>query len=180
MLRFFRSFGPAMRFLVVFIFSSFGLTSIYSAYLSSLENQVDYFTNLAARGATALLNYLGLSTHYVLLPQANNVWIYQGDKALVSVIEGCNGVSVGILFLAFMFAFAGKWRVLIVFTALSLLLIWLVNIARIAWLAWVVMENGLETFYWQKSIFTASIYAFVLLLWLLWIRIISKSQLQNS
>lgn len=180
MLQFFRSFGPALRFLGVFIFSSFGLTSIYSAYLSSLENKVDFFTHHSAKGAAFVLNYFGLSAHYVLKPESNNVWIYHVDKALVSVIEGCNGVSVGILFLSFVFAFAGRWKALIVFTVLSLLLIWFVNITRIAWLAWVMVDNGLESFKWQKSLFTASIYAFVLLLWLIWIRIISKGQLQNS
>lgn len=180
MLQGFRSFGPALRFLGIFMLSSFGLTAIYSAYLSSLQNQVDYFTFQAAKGATALLNYFGLETHFVLRPVSNEAWIYQGEKALVSVIEGCNGVSIAILFLSFLLAFSGKWRKLAWFAGISLVFIWLVNITRIAWLAWVIMENGIVAFNWQKSVFNASIYAFVLLLWILWIRIITYGRLQNS
>ena len=55
-------------------------------------------------------------------------------KYIARVIEGCNSVSIIILFLAFIVAFKGSLKNTIIFGVVGAMIIYIVNILRIAFL----------------------------------------------
>jgi exosortase family protein XrtF len=171
--------NPALRFVLVFVLVNLLLTGIYSLYLITAEGRVDFFTALAGNAAVSLLDLLGLDAFSELHAENNSVWIYLNNIAVVQVIEGCNGIAVAILFVAFNLAFKGILKQSALYSVVFLITIWVVNVFRIGWLAYVIQGNGYEAFSWHKSIFTASIYIYVLMLWLLWVRIVGKKTTSN-
>jgi len=86
------------------------------------------------------------------------------------VIEGCNGLSVMILFLAFVLAF-GPWSSRKgKFVVWGLLAIHAFNVIRVAVLALIIHHSDGSWYSVQKNLFTGSIYLLVLVLWVLWTR----------
>jgi exosortase family protein XrtF len=171
---FFQTFRPALRFLGVFFLVYVIAVSVYSFYLATLSGQVDIFTKGAASAAIWLLNTLNFQAIGINHPETNSVWIYMVDKPVVRVIEGCNGVSVIILLMAFVLAFKGSKFNYLWFLPTSFVSIWTFNAIRISWLAIVVNQGGISSFDLNKSIFNGSIYFLVFISWLGWIRLNSK------
>ncbi len=169
-----QTFKPALRFLGVFLFVYVVLVGVYSIYLNNLSEQVDLFTKGAASAAIWLLGAFNFQVMGIHHPDTNSVWIYIIDKPVVRVIEGCNGVSVIILMLAFILAFKGSNANYFWFIPTTLASVWIFNVVRIAWLALVVNDGNGSSFDLYKSIFNGSIYLFVFLFWLWWIRLNSK------
>lgn len=90
--------------------------------------------------------------------------------ARVKVIEGCNGLSVMILFVAFILGFPGSWKQKAWFIPAGLLAIHLFNISRVAILCWAVYSYGETGYPIYKEMFTASIYVLVMVLWYVWVQ----------
>jgi exosortase family protein XrtF len=137
---------------------------------------VDFFTSLASRQAAMLLSWLGYDVSLSSTISANSYTLFLNNSATVRVIEGCNSIAVILLFMAFIFSFKGKLINYLWFLPIGMGLLWLTNLGRIAWLAHELYWQGKEAFYWQKSLFSASIYAIVLLLWLFWVRLVSRQK----
>jgi exosortase family protein XrtF len=161
-----------LRFLLFYVLG----TILYQLYLGSLTNAVDVFTSAAAGQSATVLRWFGYSVDCMATISANEFTLFLDGAATVRVIEGCNSVAVILLFIAFVFGFKGKFSHYLWFLPLGIGLLWFINLGRIAWLAHGLYLQGAEAFYWQKSVFSASIYAFVCLLWLFWIRLTAKSK----
>ena len=86
------------------------------------------------------------------------------------MVEGCNAISVIILFLAFIFAFY-KGGKTFVFAGVGVLILHLMNILRIAAINIVAIELSAEDFKIAHDyFFPAIIYGTVVVLWLVWIK----------
>ena len=90
-------------------------------------------------------------------------------KYVARVVEGCNSVSVIILFVAFMVAFAGRLKPTFFYTLAGGVLIYAVNIIRIA-----ILSIGLYNYPWRReilhtAIFPLIIYGMVFILWMFWV-----------
>ena len=77
------------------------LTVIYKVYLSKSDGRQfypDYITNLTARQSAVLLNSIGYES--VVLPHNKeaSMKLVVRHKFVARVVEGCNAVSVIILF----------------------------------------------------------------------------------
>jgi exosortase family protein XrtF len=120
----------------------------------------------AAMGLRAV-GYTAVSEHS---PGLKEERILIDSIAKVKVIEGCNGLSVMILFLAFVFAF-GPWSSRKgKFVVWGLLAIHAFNVIRVAVLALIIHHSDGSWYSVQKNLFTGSIYLLVLMLWVLWTR----------
>jgi len=91
------------------------------------------------------------------------------DVYVSRVVEGCNALSVIILFAAFVVAFSGKWKHTIGFIIVGSLLIHILNVLRIALLS-------LALFYYPEQepllhgvVFPLFIYGVVFGLWVIWV-----------
>lgn len=152
----------------------------YLQFSTGTEYFPDYFTNLVAQQTEILLNNFGYKT--VMIPHSNepSIKIIVNDKYLARIIEGCNSLSVIILFASFIIAFSRKLKVAILYAFSGAVIIYVVNLFRI-----VVLSIGLYHYPEKEHIlhtvvFPAIIYGIVFLLWLIWVNGFSKKKKKNE
>lgn len=150
------------------------MVGLYSSYLNSNQEKEILFacapiTEIVANHTVDLVEVFGyaavveqhqdeLSMKFLL----NNVYVAR-------VIEGCNSISVIILFLAFIIAFAGKFITTIIFGIVGSVLIYATNIFRMAILAITILEYPKHQELMHNLVFPAIIYGMVFLLWVIWV-----------
>ena len=96
--------------------------------------------------------------------------IFDNGRWILNIIEGCNSVSILILFLAFVWAFPAPWKERLLFSVAGSALIWITNLLRL----WVLGLVYAYRFAWfdpmHRVFFPAVIYGMVVLLWIIWMR----------
>jgi exosortase family protein XrtF len=166
---------PIILFLARFFVSYFLFLGIYSFYLKNNQiNKVDFFscapiTKSVANQASKMMNFFGYHTKIEQHPTELSIKVLVSNNYVARVIEGCNSVSVIILFLAFIIAFKGNLIQTILFGIFGSILIYVVNLVRIG-----ILSIGLHKYPGQEKllhdlIFPAIVYGMVLLLWIVWV-----------
>lgn len=163
-----------ITFLVVYAILTFG----YHFYLNLSDGSKfypDYVTNLVANQTNALLNGIGYDATVLPHPDEPSIKIVINGKYVARVIEGCNAISIIILFLSFIVAFAGKVRTTFFYCLSGSIIIYAFNLIRI-----VVLSVGLYHYPWRKEIlhtviFPMLIYGTVFILWMIWVNRFSKN-----
>jgi exosortase family protein XrtF len=166
----YRQFRHIINFLLIFMLTFFVFSAIYDLYLNRYEDKTDGMSSFVGKQAAGLLNALGFDAFAADIDTEKSTHVGIDGFARVKVIEGCNGLSVMILFLAFLLAFPGKLKNKAWFIPAGLLLIHLFNVSRVAILGWAVYRFGEAGYPIYKEMFTASIYLLVLVLWYLWVQ----------
>ena len=171
-----REFRPTILFLLKFGLI-FGLGSmLYSTWVNGYNKQdppsVDPATELVGQQTYKVIRGLGYPVHLWHPISGKTVGIYlEGfEDDSIGVFEGCNGVNIMILFMAFVVAFGGKWQRMLWFIPSGVVAIHLFNLLRLASLT--IMASLSQSFFhfFHKYAFTGVIYLFVLLLWVLWVK----------
>jgi exosortase family protein XrtF len=85
------------------------------------------------------------------------------------VIEGCNSISIIILFIAFIVAFRGGIKETIIFGAIGSIIIYGVNIVRISFLTVMIYEYQHYQDVLHNIVFPLIIYGTTFLLWIVWV-----------
>ena len=168
----FVKYKSVIKFILTFLLVYIGLSVVYKIYLNaSINSQYypDYVTNLVAYQSEALLNTIGYDAKVIKHPDEPSMKLLFEGKYIARIIEGCNAISVIILFMAFVIAFSGKLKTTILFLLSGSVLIYVVNLVRI-----VILAYGLYHYPWRSEIlhsviFPAIIYGIVFLLWMLWV-----------
>lgn len=166
-------YRSVVRFVVLFMGSYLVMSLIYGWYLEWSKGGAfspDYITELVSRQTTALLDTLGYDAQIVpdqALPSMN---LYLEGVYLARIIEGCNAISVIILFASFVVAFAQKWKKTLLFLLGGSVLIYSVNVIRIAVLSIALYHYPEKEHFLHGVVFPAMIYGMVFLLWMAWIR----------
>lgn len=159
------------------------LTFAYSLYLNLSDGAKyypDYITHLVALQTEALLNGIGYNSEVLPHPNEPSMKIIMEGKYIARVIEGCNAISIIILFLSFIVAFAGEVKKTLVYCFAGSIIVYAFNLIRI-----VVLSVGLYHYPWRKEIlhsiiFPLLIYGTVFLLWMFWVNRFSKTIKQNA
>src|SRR5690606_37654627 len=106
-----------------------GLYQLFVSRYDASASEVDPITTAVADQSAWLLRSFGADAETAVHPtQACVKLIYEG-LFVARIIEGCNAVSVMVLFAAFVIAFAGKLRHTILFIIGGCVGIYLLNIA---------------------------------------------------
>lgn len=158
------------------------LSIMYKFYLDYSEGSKyypDYITNLTARQSQSLLETIGYSTVIEEHPDEPSMKLIINNKYVARVIEGCNSISVIILFISFIIAFSGRWKSTIIYLLVGSVLIYVVNLIRI-----VILSIGLFHYPWRREIlhsiiFPLIIYGMVFLLWMFWVNRFASLTKQN-
>lgn len=185
-----KEFRPALFFLIRFVGIYMITTVMYGAFVKHSQPYPDAITRWVTTQSVWLLNIpygpvaskerLGyttdaLSTEHPWSGVGAAISLYTGNgEAMVSVYEGCNGFVVAVLFVAFLVAFRGPLKAMIVYGIVGVGLIHVANLGRIFALAVVALRYPSALFFAHKYVFTGVIYAFVLVLWYFWIAKWSK------
>ena len=161
-----------LLFLVKFIFSYLVLTIIYQYYLNQFDiknNEVDGFTKLVSTQVEQLLLLFNGDAHIELHPSQPCYKFFYNGKYVSRIIEGCNALSVIILFISFVIAFSGKLKNTIYFIISGSIIIHVLNITRIALLMVAFYNFPEANFILHDILFPLVIYGVVFILWIIWV-----------
>ncbi len=155
-----------LRFVVVYVILLLG----YQFYLNETINSgLDPFSRWVALQVKYVQEMLGYkSLLYDDIPNLQ-MWFYVVNDYVSRMVEGCNAISVMILFLAFIFAFY-KGSKTFIFAAIGLVFLHVMNVLRIVGLNIVIYEYPEYQKMFHDYVFPAVIYGSVVVLWLVWIK----------
>ncbi len=162
-------------FLLRFFVSYFLLTGVYQLYIQrsqqkSPEYQCCGITNLVSKQVESVGNFLGFNIVTKQNPDELSQQIFLDDQVVAQIVEGCNAVSVIILYIAFIIAFKGSFRNTILFVIIGSFLIYALNILRIVLISWGLYKYPQYGDLLHQILFPAIIYGFTLLLWIIWVK----------
>lgn len=176
-------YKSVVKFILTFLTVYVVLTIGYKVYLDFSDGSKyypDYLTNLVAKQSESLINTLGYDAKIVPHPDEPSMKLLVNSKFVARVVEGCNSISVIILFISFIIAFAGKFKATFIYILSGSVLIYVVNLIRIA-----ILSIGLYNYPWREDIlhtviFPMIIYGMVFLLWMFWVNRFSKKKQQHA
>ena len=164
-----KEFKPSILFLSKFLGIYLAGNIVYGLWIASFNRQADSVTSAVTMQTSAVLNACGENTEVIDSDRGPTVWLEREDKIVLNVYEGCNGINVMIVFVAFIVAYGGSVKATLWFVPLGLIIIHLFNLIRIA-LLYVVAQHYQSYFYYvHKYIFTGILYLIVFALWTLWV-----------
>ncbi|PQJ31008.1 exosortase family protein XrtF [Nonlabens arenilitoris] len=168
-----RTYIPVFKFVATFGIIYIVLSLIYYLYLQQDYNSSNYpdpVTSQVSFQTQQLLIALGYDAQISNVPHHPSVYMYLDKTVVYRVIEGCNAISVMILFVAFVLAFAKAWKKTVLFIITGVIFIYLVNLSRLVALAVIKYKYPQYDHISHDILFPAVIYGSVILLWLLWIK----------
>ncbi|MCY1490035.1 Transmembrane exosortase [compost metagenome] len=170
---YFVQYRPFFIFLLKFFVTYGVLTFFYQLYLNSFDAarfETDGFTKFVATQTNDGLLLFGQDAYTLPHPSQPSVKLFLNEKFIARVVEGCNAMSVMILFVAFVIAFKGKWKHTVLFVLAGILIIHVLNILRIALLAIALYHYPQYEHVLHGVIFPLFIYGVVFGLWVLWVQ----------
>jgi exosortase family protein XrtF len=163
---------PFFIFLLKFGLSYLLLSVLYWLYLGQFDAaklEPDGMTTIVAKQAVAVGRLMGADASIVPHPREASYRYLMNGKSVMRIVEGCNAVSVMILFVAFVVAFTSTLKRTSIFIFTGVAIIHILNIIRVALL-------GFGFYYYPEYkellhdiIFPLFIYGVVFILWILWV-----------
>jgi exosortase family protein XrtF len=175
--KYFIIYKPFLVFLGKFLLTYLLLTLVYKSYLSQYDVQqfeVDSFTQIVANQTRDLMLLFNCDASIAPNIKESAVNIYYNQRSMARIIEGCNGLSVIILFISFVVAFSGKIKPTVLFLLGGSLLIHILNVSRIALLCVLMYYYPKQQHLLHGVLFPLFIYGVVFLLWIIWVNKFSK------
>lgn len=172
MKKLFVKYQTVLKFILTFLLVYFILTISYKFYLQWSTGEKfypDYLTHIVAQQSADLLHDLDYRAQVVPHPDEPSLKLIINEKYVARIIEGCNSVSVIILFISFIIAFSGDFKLTFLYILAGSVLIYIANLFRV-----VILAAGLYHYPWRKDIlhtviFPGIIYGMVCLLWVFWV-----------
>lgn len=161
----------------MFLGSYLVFTLLYNLYLEFFRSPVyypDYFTHLVAKQSEALISSFGYNAQILPHQSELSMKLIVNDAYLARIVEGCNAISIIILFASFVLSFFGKLKLTLLYLLAGAAIIYAMNIIRIAILAIGIYEYPEYTDFFHSIVFPLIIYGTVFILWLIWVRIYSR------
>jgi len=165
-----REFKPTILFLAKFIAIYVVANLVYGFYVSAYWPGPDRITSEVSRQTSIALNLYGWETHIKDSTTKPVTVLSNTNQPVLHIYEGCNGVNVMIIFVAFLVAFGPMRRAMLWFIPVGLTVIHLFNLFRVGLLYWVALYRPDFMYLLHKYFFTAVLYIVVFLLWIVWVR----------
>jgi exosortase family protein XrtF len=163
-------FKPTIFFLLKFLGLYLVTNLAYGYYITSFESKPDPVTRVVAQQTAFVLATTGEQAVALDSPTKPTTSIVSEGRGIIAVYEGCNGINTMIIFIAFVIAFGPLLRTTFWFILIGMLVIHLVNLARVALLFVVSKYLHQYLYFTHKYFFTAILYFVVLILWFVWVR----------
>jgi exosortase family protein XrtF len=124
-------FKPSIFFLLKFLGFYIAGNVLYGVFVHAWYPAVDPVTAWVTHNTSWILSLGGWDTSVVENTHKATANIMYNGKAILAVFEGCNGVNVMIIYIAFLVAFGPYEKRIIWFGSVGLLIIHCVNLIRI-------------------------------------------------
>jgi len=171
------------KLIVIFLIKFFGTYSLlfflYSFYLEKTQQSGEIYscapiTKTVADQAAWLLNTVGYSTETIQNSDEMSVRFIVDGNYVARVNEGCNAVSVIILFISFIVAFSSKFIPTLLYILFGSLIIYVANIIRVAIISIAMYKYPEYQEMLHDLLFPAIIYGITFVLWFIWVRFFLK------
>ncbi len=165
-------------FLIKFFVTYFVLAFIYANYLEGSQQKDPHFktsslTTIVANQSKEVLTFLGYQVQAVQHDQEMSVKILLEGQYVARIIEGCNSLSLIILFVSFIIAFKGSIKATILFSLLGSTCVYVINVLRIALLVVLIYKYPAQNSMLHNFVFPAIIYGTIFTLWVVWVHYFS-------
>jgi len=163
-----------IKFLAKFFITYFLLLGIYSVYLKQTQQKSPVFscapiTKTVAEHTKLFAETFGYPATTMQHEAELSMKFFIGERYSLRIVEGCNGVSILILFLSFIIAFSGSLKATILFSIFGGFVIYVVNIVRILALSKLIYMYPDYLSILHDLLFPAIIYGTVFILWVIWV-----------
>ncbi|MDO5978291.1 exosortase family protein XrtF [Flavivirga spongiicola] len=178
----FIKYKSVIKFILTFLLVYISFSVVYKMYLDVSEGSKfypDYMTHLVAKQSESLLNTFGYHAQVLPHPDEPSMKVIVDNEYLARVIEGCNSISVVILFISFIMAFSGKLKTTFFYILSGSVLIYTVNLLRIVILTIALYHYPEHKEILHTVVFPAIIYGIMFLLWIFWVNRFSKLKKKN-
>jgi exosortase family protein XrtF len=165
-------YKPFLLFLAKFFISYLVLAILYQLYLNGFDEkkmEVDGFTQLVANQSEKVISLFDDTTYVKPNLTEPCVNLFYKNKWVARIIEGCNALSIIILFISFVIAFSGKIKKTILFILVGIIIIHFFNIIRIAFLSMIMYHFPQYQDFLHSVVFPLFIYGIVFILWIIWV-----------
>ncbi|MCP1994939.1 exosortase family protein XrtF [Flavobacterium sp. HSC-61S13] len=172
-----KQYQPFLLFITKFFGSYIALTLAYKAYLSKFDLQANEIDGITKMVSTQVVRTSRLFNQNVEIIKSNSEAAYKvlfNDQFVARIIEGCNSISVLLLFTSFIIAFSSSWLKTSAYIIIGSFTLYVLNILRIDWFIWALYHYPEQQQLLHDIVFPLLIYGLVLLLWLAWIFKFSK------
>lgn len=179
----FVKYKSVIKFILTFLVVYGSLSMAYKFYLQFSDGSTfypDYFTHTVALQSETMLETFGYNAQVLPHPDEPSLKLMVNGKYLARVVEGCNSLSVIILFFSFIVAFSGTWKTTFFYILSGSVLIYSVNLLRIALLCMGLYHYPEYEDILHSVIFPGIIYGMVFLLWIFWVNRFSKNNRTNG
>ena len=172
MKKYLQEYKSFLLFLAKFFLAYLVLVISYEIYLSNFDetkNEVDGFTKLVANQSSDVLSIFNSYSFTKPNFSEASVKLFYNNMWVARIIEGCNALSVIILFVSFVIAFTGKFKQTVLFSLFGIVIIHVFNILRIVLLSMAIFHYPKYREILHGVIFPLFIYGIVFLLWIIWV-----------
>ena len=151
------------------------LTFLYQRYLNGFEkNKIDAITRMVSKNTEQVLQVFNNGSSIEESDGHPYMKLFYNQKYVARIVEGCNAISVIVLFISFVVAFSGKLKTTLFFIFGGSLLIYVLNVLRIAALSALIFYFPKQEPFLHGVLFPLYIYGVVFMLWLIWVRNFSR------
>ena len=175
------------KLIIITLIKFFGvylvLVFLYGRYLHYYQDVLqtcDPYTAHVAQQSAKILNWFGFDFEAVHYLQRNYVNLIIDGRGITYINEGCNALSVNILFLSFIIAFSKGFKRTFLYIFVSLIILYLANLARIAFINYVFYAHYQYGKIVHDYLFPAVIWGLVVFLWLVWIKFFALRKKSNE
>lgn len=166
-------YKKVVNFILVFSVVYFLFSVLYNIYIAN-SNAIYYPDIVTYNVSWFTKEILGIWSYDIKIePDViyRSQKLYFNNKPLFNIVEGCNGLSVIILFSAFVVALKSKLFNTIGYILFGMVSLYFMNVIRL-----VLLSLGYYYYPQQKHVmhdifFPLIIYGLLLLLWIIWIKI---------
>lgn len=163
-------YRPFLIFLAKFFLTYLVLSLVYHLYLSSFnEYSVDGITRVVTKNTAQFFSLFNTDFYVKEFPNTSYIMLYYNQQLVARMIEGCNAVSIIILFVSFVVSFSGKLKPTLLFILGGSIFIYILNVVRIVLLCWVLSIFPEQKSVLHEIVFPLFIYGVVFILWVIWV-----------
>ncbi|WP_431243882.1 exosortase family protein XrtF [Flavobacterium sp. P21] len=175
MKKYLAQFKPFLIFIGTFFSAYILLTIIYKFYLNSFDPiDIDGISRIVGKNVERLMSFFNCDINIVKSLSQPSLEVWYNNKYTIRIVEGCNAVSVIILFISFIIAFSGKLKTTLLFILSGTLFIYVLNVFRIMFLTILLFKYPEKEHFLHGVLFPLIIYGLVFLLWVIWVNKFSK------
>ncbi len=167
-----QKYHPFFAFLIKFLIVYTVLVIGYKKYLDQYDKtlfEVDQVTRSVSEMASKTIEILGYSADIQSHPTEQSMVLFINQKPIVRIIEGCNAISVMVIFIAFLIGYSGSIKNTVWFAFFGLLVIFILNIVRIVVISIALFHAPKYEHFLHEIVFPLIIYGITFLLWIVWV-----------